>query len=181
MRSHPTRRSFLRNAAATGAAAGLADWIGLFPIGRTPAARANVTPDLVRFSPELEPVVRLIEVTPREQCVAAVVEQLRQGLPYRHLLAALYLAAIRAALWHGSGVHGFDHNAYVVHSAHQLSLDLPVAMRLLPAFHALDNFKGMQQAYSNRRGLPALTGVLPTADRAEGEFHASLRAWEPNR
>lgn len=70
-----------------------------------------------------------------------MLEQLKQALPYRHFLAALYLAAIRAARWHGDGAHGFDHSAYWVHSAYQLSLDLPVGEQLLPAFSALIGFK----------------------------------------
>jgi hypothetical protein len=135
----------------------------------------------VRFSPDVEPIVRLVEETPRERCVAAMVEQLRQGLPHRHFLAALYLAAIRAARWHGSGIHGFDHSTYVVHAAHQLALDLPAGLRLLPAFSALDHFKAMQQIYPNRRGLPVLAGALPSAERATEEFHAAMRAWEPDR
>jgi hypothetical protein len=73
----------------------------------------------------MEPLVRLIEQMPEDKVVAAMIEQLKNGLPYRHFLAALYLAAIRAARWHGDGAHGYDHNAYVVHSVYQLSLDLP--------------------------------------------------------
>jgi hypothetical protein len=139
-----SRRWFLQGTTATGAALGLGECAGLLPVSPTSADEAKVTPDLVHFSPDIEPVVRLIEETPQDKCVAAMIEQLRQGLPYRHFLAALYLAAIRAAKWHG-GVHGYDHNAYVVHSAHQLALDLPVSERLLPAFYALNSFKGMQK------------------------------------
>jgi hypothetical protein len=137
-----TRRQFVQTAAATGAVMGLGDLAGLAPISPATADEVKVTPDLVRFGPDIEPIVRLIEETPHEKCVAMMVEQLRAGLPYRHFLAALYLAAIRAARWHGS-IHAYDHNAYVVHSANQLTLDLPVAERLLPAFYALNSFKGM--------------------------------------
>ena len=35
-------------------------------------------------------------------------------------------------------------------SANQLTLDLPITERLLPAFYALDGFKGMQKVYPNR-------------------------------
>ena len=133
-----------------------------------------MTPELVRFGPEIEPVVRLIERTPRDRCVAVMVEQLSQGLPYRHFLAALYLAAIRAAKWHG-GVHAYDHNAYVVHSVNQLALDLPVAERVLLPFYALDSFKGMQQAYPGRPGTP------PAAEDAAAELDLAMRRWDPGR
>src|SRR5262245_32844196 len=107
MSSQPTRRYFLK---AGGAAAGTA-WAGFASLAAVSADEVQAAPELVRFNPQIEPVVQLIEQTPRDRCVAAMIEQLRQGLPYRQFLAALYLAAIRAARWHGSGVHGFDHNA----------------------------------------------------------------------
>jgi hypothetical protein len=171
----------LQTAVTTGAAFGLADFAALWPLGPANADEAKVTPDLVRFCPEIEPVVRLIEETPEDTCVAAMVEQLRKGLPYRHFLAALYLAAIRAARWHGDGIHGYDHSAYVVHAAYQLSLDLPAGEQLLPAFYALSGFKGGQKAYSNKKGTPALTGKLPVAEKAADELHAALKAWDADR
>src|SRR6516225_7485588 len=108
MTHQQTRRQFLQGAATTGAAFGLGDLAALAPLGPAKADEAKVTPDLVRFSPEIEPVVRLIEQTPRDKCIAVMVEQLKKGLPYRYFLAALYLAAIRAARWHGDGAHGWD-------------------------------------------------------------------------
>ena len=88
-------------------------------------------------------------------------------MPYRQFLSALYLAAIRAAKWHG-GFHGYDHNAYVVHSAHQLALDLPAGEHLLPALYALNSFKWMQTAYPSEGKLlrtTELTGALPPLRR----------------
>src|SRR5262245_38271892 len=181
MARQQTRRHFLQTAATAGAAFGLGNFAALCPLGPANADEAKVTPDLVRFGPEIEPVVRLIEETPEDKCVAAVVEQLRKGLPYRQLLAALYLAAIRAARWHGDGIHGYDHSAYVVHSAYQLSLDLPAGEQLLPAFYALSGFKGGQKAYPNKKGTPALTGKLPAAEKAADELHAALKEWDADR
>src|SRR5262245_28950544 len=178
MARQQTRRHFLQTA---GAAFGLGDFAALWPLGPANADEAKVTPDLVRFSPEIEPVVRLIEETPEDTCVAAMVEQLRNGLPYRHFLAALYLAAIRAARWHGDGIHGYDHSAYWVHSAYQLSLDLPAGEQLLPAFGALIGFKGGQKAYPNKKGTPALTGQLPAAEKAADELHTALKEWDTDR
>jgi hypothetical protein len=146
-----SRRRFLQSAVTTGAALGLSDWTPLLRVSPIRAEEASATPDLVRFSPDTEPIVRLIEETPQDKCVEMMVERLRGGLPYRNFLAALYLASVRAAKWHG-GVHGFDHMAYVMHSAQQLSLDLPPAERLLPAFWALNGFKGAQSAYKNLNG-----------------------------
>jgi hypothetical protein len=153
----------------------------LAPLGPANADEATVTPDLVRFGPDIEPVVQLIEQTPEDRCAAAMVEQLQKGLPYRHFLAALYLAAIRAARWHGDGIHGYDHSAYVVHSAYQLSLDLPAGEQLLPTLYALSSFKGGQKAYPNKKGTPALTGTLPAAEKAADELHAALQEWDTDR
>ena len=180
MRLPPTRRHFLQTAATASVAAGLGEWAKLLPLSPATAAEAKVTPDLVRFGPDIEPVVKLIEETPREKCIGVMIEQLRKGLPYRQFLAALYLAAIRAAKWHG-GIHGYDHSAYLVHSANQLSLDLPAAARLLPAFYALEGFKGGQQAYPNKPGTRQLSGTLPAAGKATAELHAAMRQWEPDR
>src|SRR5262245_6739900 len=181
MGGQQTRRHFLQTAATAGAAFGLGDLAGLWSLGPENADEAKVTPDLVRFSPEIEPVVRLIEQTPDDKCVAVMVEQLRTGLPYRHFVAGLYLAAIRAARWHGDGIHGYDHSAYVVHSAYQLSLDLPAGEQLLPAFYALLGFKGGQKAYPGKKGTPPLTGKLPAAEKAVEELHAAMKEWDTDR
>ena len=69
------RRRFLQTVAGT-ASLGLVDvsWLrGLASFGAEPP------PDKVQFSPDLEPLVRLIEETPRERCVAVFIDQLRRG------------------------------------------------------------------------------------------------------
>src|SRR5438552_12379971 len=116
MSFQPMRRHFLQCAATAGAAFGLGEWARLLPISPATAAEAKVTPDLVRFSPDIEPVVRLIEETPRAKCVAMMIAQLKKGLPYRNFLAALYLANIRTSM--------VDHPLAVLHSTNQLTLDL---------------------------------------------------------
>ncbi|HEX2523489.1 MAG TPA: hypothetical protein VHP35_15305, partial [Terriglobia bacterium] len=100
---------------------------------------AQVTPGLMKFRPEIEPLVSLIERTPRGQCAEMVVDQLRQGVSYRQLLAALFLAGIRNI---NPRPPGFAlHCVFVIHSAHIISLEAPADLRLLPLFFALDDFK----------------------------------------
>jgi hypothetical protein len=181
MAHQQTRRHFLQTATTAGTMFGLGDFAGLLPISPANAGEAKVTPDLVSFGPDIEPVVKLIEKTDQDKCVEVMVEQLKKGLPYRQFLAALYLAAIRAARWHGDGAHGYDHNAYVVHSAYQLALDLPADEQLLPAFYALNSFKGMQKIYPNKKGTPELTGKLPAAEKALDELHTAMKEWDPDR
>jgi hypothetical protein len=56
---------------------------------------AQVTPEVLKFSAELEPLVALIERTPRDKCAEMAVEQMHAGVSYRQFLAALFLAGIR--------------------------------------------------------------------------------------
>src|SRR5262245_41028182 len=64
-------------------------------IGPARADQPAVSPGLVRLRPEIEPVVRWIETTPRERILDVAVEEMRKGLPYRDLLAATFLAGVR--------------------------------------------------------------------------------------
>ena len=86
-----TRRRFLGTVAST-ASLCLADGPALCGLA---AFGAEPPPERVRFGPDLEPIVRLIEETPREQCVRVFVAELRRGLPYRRFLAASLFAGIR--------------------------------------------------------------------------------------
>ena len=164
--SHPvTRRRFLQ-AAAVG---------GLPTISSTAWARggeAPPDPEPIRFGSDLEPIVRLIEETPREKCVAVLVAQLRAGLPYRRFLAAIYLTALRKQNAH--------HSAYLVHSAHQISLDLSPQERLLPLFWAVDHIKWQQQDFPTP-AVTALKGAEIAPEKVETEFHEAMRQNDTER
>ena len=94
-----TRRRFLQ-AVAGSAPLGLVDvsWLrSLAAIGAEPP------PDRVQFGSELEPIVRLIEETPRERCVEVFIDQLRRRLPYRRFLAAALFVCVRKQHSHQIG------------------------------------------------------------------------------
>ena len=59
------RRQFLQAASALGLGAGLGPWDAVSPITPATADEAKVGPEMVRYRPEIEPVVRWIEETPR--------------------------------------------------------------------------------------------------------------------
>ncbi|HZL89322.1 MAG TPA: hypothetical protein VFB96_13170 [Pirellulaceae bacterium] len=171
-----SRRIFLQSAVAAGVSLRAGPWDALLPISPASADEAAVASELVRFTPDIEPIVRLIEETPRAKCAEMMIEQLRAGLPYRCFLAALYLANIRTGM--------VDHPLAVLHSAGQLALDLPVQERLLPIFWALDSFKvhqgdGKNPLYAAK--LKPLAGKLPPADKAEEELHAAMSAGDGER
>ena len=138
-----TRRRVLRGISQAGALATLGDAAGFLRFSPLLAADAKITPDIVQLRPEIEPLVRLIESTPREKCFEMMARELRGGRSYREFLAALFLAGIRNV---NPQPPGFKfHCVFVMHSAHQLSLDAPVTERLLPLFWALDYFKQSEQ------------------------------------
>ena len=64
-------------------------------LGLLAAADRATRSDMVRFAPEIEPLVRLIGDTPHERCVKAIAGKPRNGLSYRQPLSALSLAGIR--------------------------------------------------------------------------------------
>jgi len=175
------RRRFLKSLTRWGALGALGNanvFLGLNPLW---AADAQVTPDVVRLSPEIEPLVRLIEETPREKCFEMMGEQLRRGCSYRQFLGALFLAGIRNV---NPQPPGFKfHCVFVIHSAHQLSLDAPAGERLLPLLWALDNFKASQQRDENEGDfrLRPVRGKLPSADQAWDELHLAMEAWDEER
>lgn len=172
---HHSRRVFLKVTAGCGAVFGLGDWAKLAALSPATPMEARVTADLVRFRPEIEPLVRLIEDTPGEKCPAMAIGQLRGGVPYRQFLAALFLAAIRSG--------AYDHNVFVIHSAQQLALDIPVQERLLPMFWALNSFKDQQGQWKSQQmeQRQRLSGTLPSAAQAESEFYAGMEAWDDER
>ena len=167
--ARPNRRGFIGAAAAAGGVLALGDWSKLLRLSPATAADATVTPELVRFSADIEPTVRLIEQTPRAGCPAMMIEQLRSGLPYRVFLAALYLANLRTGQ--------VDHSLAALHSTNQLTLDLPVRERLLPMFWALDAFKAQEA----RPALAPLRGALPGPEHAGQDFHDAMQAYDADK
>jgi len=119
---------------------------------RLAAFGAEPPPEKVRFGPDLEPIVRLIEETPRDQCVRVFVDELRRGLPYRRFLAASLFAGIRWAHSH--------HEVYKVHSMHQVSMDVRADERLLPLFWGLNGFKQRREDFFKGNSLTELRFTL---------------------
>lgn len=116
----PSRREFLQISASVGFLGGLGS-IG--SLGRALAAQADVGPNLVRLSADIEPIVRVIEDTPREKIFEAAAELLRSEVDYRQFMASLYLAGIRNVDSRSSGSR--FNCVYVINSAHLLALESP--------------------------------------------------------
>ena len=174
MRDPLPRRHFLQAASAFGLGAGLGSRDALAMITPALAEEAKVKPEMVRFRPEIEPVVRWIEETPREQAFEKAVVELKDGLSYRSLLAGLFLAGIRNIKPRPVGFK--FHAVMVINSAHLLGQIGAVSERLLPLFWALDNFKASQAAGRQGGRLDARAGstnrACPSPHRRKAELHA---------
>src|SRR5207244_8343000 len=112
---------------------------------------AEINPNLVRLNADIEPLVRVIEDTPREKLLEEVAGRIRKGTSYREVLAALLLAGVRNIQPRPNVGFKF-HAVLVINSAHLASLAAPDAERWLPLFWALDNFKGAQATNMKESG-----------------------------
>ena len=171
------RREAIMSIAGSGSIGSGAIWRA----GTLAAADQAVASDIVRFGADIEPLVRLIEETPRDKCIEVIASRLKAGLSYRELLSALFLAGIRNV---SPQPPGFKfHCVFVLHSAHQLSLDAPASDRLLPLLWALDYFKQSQQRDADEDDFQLRNpkGRLPSADKAWAEFHAAMESWDEER
>ena len=167
-----TRRQFLNQTTLGTATAGLGSLSALLPFSPATANDALITPDMIRFGPTMEPLVRLMETTPRDRCVPVFIDQLRRGLSYRRFLSALYLAALRLSKAH--------HTVFRVHAVHRMSLDARHEDRLLPLFWALDGLKRRLDKYPSPPVKP-IEGKLPTGEAALIEFDDALRGDDRER
>ncbi|HEV3025063.1 MAG TPA: twin-arginine translocation signal domain-containing protein, partial [Pirellulales bacterium] len=174
-----SRRRFLHTAAAGGALAGLGDLGFLSSLPRVSAAEAGGDGHGVPLLPEIEPLVRLLEDTPREKLLEEVAQRIKGGTTYQEVLAALLLAGVRNIQPRPVGFK--FHAVLVVNSAHLASISSPDEHRWLPIFWALDHFK-QSQAQDVREGdwtmQPVDEQALPSAEKARQEFVEAMDEWD---
>jgi hypothetical protein len=174
------RRTFLQTAAAGGALVGLADLSFFAQLPRVSAQEAQLDPKIVRFAPDIEPLVRLLEDTPRENVVEVFAERIRGGTSYQEVLAALLLAGVRNV--QPRPAVGFKfHAVLVVNSAHIASLASPDNDRWLPIFWALDYFKSAQATdveEGNWTMGPVDESAVPPSHQAKEVFIRAMETWD---
>ena len=142
--------------------------------------QARITPDLVALHPDIEPLVRLLEKTSRQECAKMLVDQLRRGVSYRQILAAVFLAGVRNV---NPRPPGFAlHCVFIIHSAHLMGLEAPPDSRLLPLFYALDQFKAAQERDANNSSgdyaMRPIGGRPIAPERATAQFLAAMDSWD---
>jgi hypothetical protein len=176
-----TRRDVLRTGAVTGAAISLGDLGFLSRLGPVTAAEAKLAPNVVRLQPEIEPLVRLIEKTPRDRLLEEVADRIHKGLSYRELLAALLLAGVKNVEPRPSVGFKF-HTVLVVNSAHLASLASPAEHRWLPIFWALDYYKSAEAQDVKERGDWTMSAVnesaVPPPHKAKAAFIEAMDSWD---
>jgi hypothetical protein len=165
------RRDFLLTSASSAALAGL--------LPRVTLAQMALPPGSVRWGAGIEPLVKLIEETPREKLIEEIAARVKKGLAYNETLAALFVAAVRNVQPRPVGFK--FHAVLAINAAHQASLSGPDADRWLPIFWSLDSFKASQAEEKKKTGwtLPAIDeSKLPPADKARKAFVDAIENWD---
>jgi len=178
--SSASRRQFLQTTTAAAAVAGLGqlDFLGKLP--RVSAQEARPDPKIVRFTNDIEPLVELIEETPRARLLEEVASRIRKETTYREVVAALLLAGVRNIQPRPSVGFKF-HAVLVVNSAHLASISSPDEHRWLPIFWALDAFKSSQARdveEGNWTMAPVSEGDVPPPHQARQKFLDAMNRWD---
>jgi hypothetical protein len=171
-----TRRSFVTTAAAS--LGGFAFLDRLPDAGAAgPAARP-----LARVENDVEPLVRLIEDTPRGGLLEDVVARIHKGTSYEELFAAVFLAGVRGIQPRPVGYK--FHAVLVINSAHQATLAAVDQDRWLPLLWSIDNFKASQARNAKEgdwRMAPADESKLPGESQAKKVFLDGMDSWDPDQ
>src|SRR5207245_1814348 len=143
------------------------------------ADEAKPNKNMVQLTPDLEPLVRLIEETPREKLLESVAEKVKKGTSYQQLLAVVLLAGVRGIKPRPVGFK--FHAVLVVNSANLASLAAPDTDRWLPLFWAIDNFKSSQTRNEEESGgwvmAPVEKSKRPPTHQAKQRFMAATDNW----
>jgi len=180
MSTLPTRRQFFRTTAGAAAWAGISRFAGLSSLNSVSAAEDASSADVVPLASDIEPLVRLLEDTPRERLLEQVAARIRRGLTYREIVAALQLAGVRNVQPRPSVGFKF-HSVLVVHSANMASLCGADKHRWLPIFWALDYFKETQAQDASEGDWtmpPVDEAAMPPAERASAAFVEAMDRWD---
>ncbi len=169
------RRQFFRGSLAVAAGSAGLSWLPSLT-----ADELTVSPSWVKFSAEIEPLVQLLENTPRQEAVPRVMQEIRGGTSYQELLAALFLAGIRNVQPRPSVGFKF-HTVLVVHSAHQAAMASSDVHRWTPLLWSIDYFKSAQQsdvAEGDWTMAAAPTGNLPEPHKALATLDRAMTKWD---
>lgn len=177
MRSAFTRRSFVGHCAA-----GLTGFAFLDQLPDAAGAAFPALPEKVSLASDIEPLVRLIEETPRGDLLEKVIGKIRGGTSYQDLLSAVFLAGVRGIQPRPVGFK--FHAVLVINSAHLASLAAADKDRWLPLLWSIDYFKSSQarnKSEGDWKMKPAEEARLPKPEEAKKTFLEGMDAWDPEQ
>ena len=181
MASFFSRRRFLTTGTSAGVLTGLGGMEFLSRLTPVSAEELRPAPETVVFQPEIEPLVRILEDTPRERVLEAVADRIRRGTSYREVATALQLAGIRNVQPRPSVGFKF-HAVLVVNSAHLAAQSSPPSDRWLPIFWAIDEFKSSQarDAEEGDWTMPAVNelSVSKFATDTTQQYRQAMNDWD---
>jgi hypothetical protein len=136
----------------------------------------------VQFRPEIEPLVRLIERTPREKLFREIALRIRSGTSYAELLAATLLAGIRNVQPRPDVGFKF-HCVMVINAAHQATMAARDEHRWFPLFWSMDYFKRCQDQDRNEGDwtMQARSPGNSSSGDPLKDLEQSLDAWDVDR
>jgi len=179
MSSRIHRRKFVAGSIGLGALASVGDFSFLGSLPRVTGQQVNAAGDWVRLAADIDPLVRLLEETPRARVLEEVAGKIRRGASYQELLAATMLAGVRGIQPRPVGFK--FHAVLVVNSAHLAAMSAADRDRWLPLFWAIDNFK-VSQERNGREGnwhmRPIDDGQLPATAQARDRFIQAMDRWD---
>lgn len=173
------RRRFVARSLQAGAVAAFGDYSFLHGLPAPAADNDKAARHLVPLSSEIEPLVRVIEDTPRDKLMERIVAEVRKDTSYEQLLSAVFLAGVRGIQPRPVGFK--FHAVLVINSAHLASLRAPDKERWLPLFWAIDNFKSSQSRNKSEgdwRMAPVEESKLPPPHRAKQRFIEAMDDWD---
>jgi hypothetical protein len=174
-----SRRSLLRSSLLGGSLAGFGGLDFLSRLQPVSAQEAAPDPRGVRLHGEVEPLVRLLEDTPRERVLEEVAARLVRGLSYRELLAALLLAGVRNIQPRPVGFK--FHAVLVVNSAHLASLASADTDRWLPLLlgrRPVQKLAGRRYQEGDWTMGPVDERAVPPPEKARAALIHALDRWD---
>lgn len=174
----PDRRHFLWTSGRVAATIGGLSFFDRLP--RVSAAEAELSTGVVEYQRDIEPLVRVIEETPREKLLEEMGSRIKSGTSYQEILGALLFAGVRNVQPRPSVGFKF-HTVLVVNSCHLASLHGPDQDRWLPIFWALDYFKSSQADEKRSSGwqMQAVDeSKVPAPEKARAAFVQAMETWD---
>jgi hypothetical protein len=173
MRSRYDRREFLADVGRGRLVAGVGPALA-FDLGLAPAAMASENAERLTFG-QMESLVSLMQQTPIDRFLPAVVDQIKAGTELRRLVAAAALANART--FGGQDYDGY-HAIMALAPSYQMACELPEEQRALPVLKVLyRNTNHIQQEGGGSREAlhPVAAAELPATSPSPEALREATR------